>query len=124
VRFLTIRKADAETEAGAPPSQAVVTAMVQYNGEMVDAGVMRSGDGLQPSAKGARVRFCAGRLTITDGPFAEARELVAGFTIIQVKSKAEALDRVCRWPVDDFGDEFTAELRQQEERLRAGAAAN
>jgi len=139
MRFMIIRKADAETEASAKPTQALVTAMMKYNEEMVNAGVMTGGDGLKPSDKGARVRFSKGKPTVIDGPFAEAKELVAGYTLINVKSKAEALEWAKRWPVedgngnveleirelyeaDDFGDEFTDEIRHHEDVLRAKIA--
>jgi hypothetical protein len=136
MRFMIIRKADANTEAGGLPSQALVTAMMKYNEEMVKAGVMLDGSGLQPSSKGARVKMAAGAATVIDGPFAETKELIAGFSMIQVRSKAEAIEWVKRWPVedgdveleirqvyeaDDFGEEFTPQLRAQEERLRAQA---
>src|SRR5688500_9499877 len=101
MRFMIIRKADAETEAGAMPTEALVTAMMKYNEEMVNASVMVAGDGLKPSAKGARIRFAGGRPTVIDGPFAEAKELIAGFTMIEVGSREEALDWVKRWPTQD-----------------------
>jgi hypothetical protein len=139
MRFMIIRKADAETEAGAMPTEGLVAAMMKYNEEMVNAGVMVAGDGLKPSSKGARIRFSGGRPTVVDGPFAEAKELVAGFTMIDVASREEALEWVKRWPpedghgnvelelrevyeADDFGEEFTPALREQEERLRAKMA--
>jgi len=136
MRFMIIRKADANTEAGALPSQDLVAAMMKYNEEMVKAGVMLDGLGLQPSAKGARVKMSAGQATVIDGPFAETKELIAGFSMIQVRSKAEAIEWVKRWPVedgdveleirqvyeaDDFGEAFAPQLRAQEERLRAQA---
>ncbi|MBN1203827.1 MAG: YciI family protein [Myxococcaceae bacterium] len=140
MRFMIIRKADKHTEAGAPPSQELLAAMMKYNEELVKAGVMLAGDGLQPSAKGARIKFSKGKPTVLDGPFAEAKELIAGFTMIQVKSREEALEWVRRWPpldgdgevelelrqvyeAEDFGAEFTPALREQEERLRAELAA-
>ncbi len=140
MRFMIIRKADSETEAGSLPTEELVAAMMKYNEEMVNAGVMLSGDGLQPSSKGARIRFSGGKPTVTDGPFAESKEMVAGFTIIEVKSKEEALAWVRRWPpqdangnvelelrqlyeADDFGDEFTPVIRRHEERLRKRAAS-
>ena len=141
MRFMIIRKADSDTEAGAMPTEELVTAMMKYNEEMVNAGVMTGGDGLQPSRKGARIRFSAGRPTVIDGPFAEAKELIAGYTLIEAKSKEEAIEWAKRWPpqdgngnvelelrplyeADDFGEEFTPALRQQEELLRARIAAN
>jgi hypothetical protein len=133
---MIIRKADAETEAGVMPTEQLVADMLAYNGELVKAGVMLGGDGLQPSSKGARIKFSGGQPTVIDGPFAEAKELVAGYTLIDVRSREEAIEWVKRWPVsdghgevelelrqvyeaDDFGDEFTPALREQEERLRA-----
>ena len=135
MRFMIIRKADAQTEAWAKPSKALVDAMMAYNEEMIRAGVMLGGDGLKPSSRGARIRFSKGKPKVTDGPFAEAKELVAGFTIIQVASRDEALAWVKRWPVedgdgevelelrelyeaDDFGEEFTPQIERQEALLR------
>lgn len=139
MRFMIIRRADSETEAGVMPSEQLLADMLRYNEELVKAGVMLAGEGLHPSSRGARISFRNGKPTITDGPFAEAKELIAGFTMIQVKSKEEALEWVRRWPAsdangnaelelrqifeaDDFGAEFTPELREQEERLRARLA--
>jgi hypothetical protein len=137
---MIIRKADKNTEAGVLPSQELLTAMMKYNEELVKAGVMLQGEGLQPSSKGTRVRLnklTAGKPVVVDGPFTETKELIAGFTMIQVRSREEAIEWVKRWPVEDgdveleirqvfeaedFGEEFTPELRQQEERLRAQAA--
>ena len=135
MRFMIIRKADPQTEAWAKPSQALLDAMMAYNEEMIRAGVMLGGDGLKPSSRGARIKFSRGKPKVTDGPFAESKELVAGFTIIQVDSRAEALRWVERWPVedgdgevelelrelyeaDDFGDEATAAIQPQEALLR------
>ncbi|HYW08050.1 MAG TPA: YciI family protein, partial [Longimicrobium sp.] len=135
MRFMIIRKADADTEAAAMPTAKLFEEMGAYNEEMVNAGVMLSGDGLLPSSRGARIRFQNGTPTITDGPFAEAKELIAGFTIIQVASREEALEWVRRWPTsdgngnvelelrqiaeaEDFGGAFAPEFREQEERLR------
>ncbi len=135
MKFMIIRKADKDTEAGMMPSEQLVTDMLKYNEEMIKAGVMFDGMGLQPTSKGARIKFAAGRPTVIDGPFAEAKELIAGFTLIQVKSKEEALEWVKRWPpidgngnvelelrqiyeAEDFGAEFTPELRRHEELLR------
>jgi hypothetical protein len=140
MKFMIIRKADAATEAGVLPSEELLTRMLEYNEEMIKAGVMRDGMGLQPSAKGARISFADGKPTVTDGPFAEAKELIAGFTLIEVASRAEALAWVRRWPAldgggnvqlelrqvyeaADFGEQMTPELRQQEERLRGDMAA-
>jgi len=135
MRFMIIRKADAETEAGALPTQELVTAMMKYNQELIDAGLMKGGEGLQPTSKGARVSFSGGRPTVIDGPFTEAKELIAGYTIIDVPSLQDAIEWARRWPVEDahghveleirpaytaedFG-EFTPEIREMEERLRA-----
>jgi hypothetical protein len=132
---MIIRKADKDTEAGVLPSKELLTAMVQYNEELVKAGVMRAGEGLHPSSKGARIQFSGGKPTVVDGPFAESKELIAGFSMIEVKSKEEALEWVKRWPAldgdgeveielrqvyeaSDFGDAFTPELREAEERMR------
>jgi hypothetical protein len=136
MRFMIIRKADKETEAGVLPSTELLAAMMKYNEELVKAGVMLQGEGLQASSKGARVKFSKGKPTVIDGPFNEAKELIAGFTMIQVKSKEEAIEWVKRWPAldghgeveieirqvfeaDDFGPELTPEIRKQEQRLRA-----
>ena len=136
MRFMIIRKADKETEAGVLPSTELLAAMMKYNEELVKAGVMLQGEGLQASSKGARVKFSKGKPTVIDGPFTEAKELIAGFTMIQVKSKEEATEWVKRWPAldghgeveieirqvfeaDDFGPELTPEIRKQEQRLRA-----
>ena len=136
MRFMIIRKADAETEAGVMPSEQLLTDMMKYNEEMVRAGVMLAGEGLHPSAKGLRVKFSGGKPVLIDGPFAETKELIAGFTMIQVKSREEAIEWVKRWPAidghgaaelelrqvfeaEDFGAEFTPELRVQEDMLRA-----
>ncbi|PFH08448.1 hypothetical protein BCF11_0803 [Collimonas sp. PA-H2] len=141
MRFMIIRKADKATEAGEMPSEELLTAMIKYNEEMIQAGVMLAGEGLQPSAKGARIKFAGGKPTVLDGPFAETKELIAGFTMIQVKSKQEALEWVKRWPpldanggvelelrqvfeAEDFGDELTPELRETEERLRRQSIDN
>ena len=136
MRFMIIRKADAETEAGAMPSEQLIAEMMKYNEEMVKAGVMTGGEGLKPSSKGARIKFSGGTPTVTDGPFTETKELVAGFTMIQVGSRQEAIDWVKRWPAidahggvelelrqvfeaEDFGPAFTPELQATETRLRA-----
>lgn len=139
MRFMIIRKADEQTEAGVMPGEALLTAMGNYMGDLAKAGVLLAGEGLQPSSKGARIRFSGGKPVVTDGPFAEAKELIAGFTLIEVSSRAEALEWVKRWPAEDgdgavelelrqvfeagdFGSEFTPELREAEERLRAELA--
>jgi hypothetical protein len=134
MRFMMLVKASKESEAGVLPSQKELTEMGAYNEELVKAGVLLAADGLQASSKGARVRFSGGRPTVTDGPFAETKELVAGYWIIQVKSREEAVEWARRVPfqegeieirqvfeAEDFGDEFTPELREQEERLREQA---
>ena len=132
MRFMVLVKADENTESGAMPSEAELAQMGQYNEELVKAGVMLAGEGLHPSSKGARVRFEGGDRTVIDGPFAEAKELVAGFWLWQVKSKEEAIEWLKRAPfgdgsevelrqvfeAEDFGDEFTPELREAEEALR------
>ena len=140
MRFMLIRKADKDTEAGALPSEELLTAMLKYNEELVRAGVMLQGEGLQASSKGARVKFSGGKPTVIDGPFTEAKELIAGFTMIQVRSKEEAIEWVKRWPAfdaeaeaeieirqvfeaEDFGPAMSPEVRKQEERLRAQTGA-
>src|SRR5438067_8607416 len=140
MRFMVMVKATKESEAGVMPSEQLLKEMGQFNEELMKAGVMLAGEGLQPSSKGARVRFVGDKRIVTDGPFAETKELVAGFWIWKVKSKQEAIDWVKRCPnpmpdseaeieirqvfeAEDFGGEFTPELREQEERLRAQAAA-
>jgi hypothetical protein len=133
---MLIVKADKNTEAGIMPSEQMLADMGNYNEELVKAGVMLAGEGLHPSSKGARVRFAGSQRTVIDGPFAEAKELIAGFWLIQAKSKDEAIEWVRRIPLqdaeveirqifeaEDFGAEFTPELREQEERLRAKVAA-
>jgi hypothetical protein len=141
MRFMVIIKADAKSEAGEMPSERLLTEMGKYNEELVKAGVMLAGEGLHPSSRGARVRFSGDKRTVVDGPFTETKELIAGFWLIQAKSKEEAIEWVKRCPnpmpgeeseieirqvfeAEDFGDEFTPELREQEERLRAQAARN
>jgi hypothetical protein len=127
-------KATKESEAGVMPSEQLLTEMMRYNEELVKAGVMLAGEGLHPSSKGARVRFNGKNRTVIDGPFTETKELVAGFWIMQVRSKDEVIEWVRRCPnpmegeseieirqifeADDFGDAMTPELRAQEERLR------
>ncbi len=140
MRVMVLMKASKDTEAGVMPRTELLKEMGQYNEELVKAGVMLAGEGLHPSSKGARVRFSAGERTVIDGPFAETKELVAGFWLWQVKSLDEAIEWVKRIPqpddveheveirrvfeADDFGDELTPELREQEERLRAETGAN
>jgi len=136
MRFMILVKANKDSEAGVMPSQELLTAMGKFNEELVNAGVMLAADGLQPSSKGARVKFSGGKPTVVDGPFAETKELVAGYWIWRVESKDEAIEWLKRAPfqdeeievrqifeAEDFGAEFTPELREQEERLRAQVAA-
>ena len=135
MKFMVLVKATPESEAGVMPSSELLAAMGKFNEELVDAGVMQAGEGLHPSSKGARVRFSGKNRKVIDGPFAETKELVAGFWIWQCASLQEAIDWVKRCPnpmpgeseieirqifaAEDFGDAFTPELREQEERLRA-----
>jgi hypothetical protein len=137
MRVMVIVKATKDSEAGVMPSEALLTAMGNYNEELVKAGVMLAGEGLHPSARGKRVRFSGSTRTVTDGPFTETKELVAGFWLWQVGSMQEAVEWVKRCPnpmsgesdieirpvfeAEDFGTEFTPELRAQEERLREQA---
>lgn len=139
MRFMVIVKSNAASEAGAMPSEELLTAMGKYNEELVKAGVLLAGEGLHPSSKGARVRFFGKRRSVIDGPFPETKELIGGFWLIQVKSKEEAIEWVKRCPnpcegeseievrqvfeAEDFGAELTPELREQEQRLRAESAA-
>lgn len=111
MRFVVIRKADPDTEAGVMPSAALIDAMQRYNEEMVKAGVLLAGAGLKPSAQGARVSFRNGTPTVVDGPFAEAKELIAGFSVIELASRAEALEWLRRWPAEDGGGNVQLELR-------------
>jgi hypothetical protein len=132
MRFIILVKADKNSEAGVMPSEKLLAEMGKYNEELVKAGVMLAGEGLHASSKGARVRFSGRKRTLIDGPFAETKELVAGFWLWQVKSKEEAIEWVKRIPfaggeveirqvleAEDFGPALTPELREQEERLRA-----
>ncbi|MBC7990382.1 MAG: YciI family protein [Luteimonas sp.] len=139
MRFMAIVKANNDSEAGVMPSEQLLTEMGKFNEELVKAGVMLAGEGLHPSSKGARVRFSGSKRTVIDGPFPETKELVAGFWLLQVKSKEEAIEWIKRCPnpmdgeseielrqvfeAEDFGAEFTPELREQEQRLRAQTAA-
>jgi hypothetical protein len=109
---MIIRKADSETEAGAEPTEQLIDEMVAYNQKLIDAGVMVDGAGLQRSAKGARISFKSGKPTVTDGPFTESKELVAGYTVIEVKSKEEAITWVKQWPTIDGHGNVQLELRQ------------
>ena len=138
MRFMMIVKANAESEAGALPSAEDLAEMGKYNEEMAKAGVLLAGEGLQPSSKGARVRYAGAKRTVIDGPFIETKELIAGFWLIQVKSKEEAIEWAKRVPfregeveirqvfeTDDFApSDPTGELRAAEERLRAQVATN
>ncbi len=138
MRFMVIVKANKDSEAGVMPTQEMLTAMGNYNEELVKAGVMLAGEGLQPSSKGARVRFSGKQRTVIDGPFSESKELIAGYWLWQVRSKDEAIEWLKRAPftdneeielrqvfeMEDFGAEFTPELREQEKRLMADAEKN
>lgn len=138
MRFMILIKASQDSEAGKMPSQELLTAMGNFNEELLNAGVLIGGEGLQPSSKGARVRFTGGKHIVTDGPFTETKELLGGYWLWQVKSKEEAIEWVKRCPhpmpgteaeieirqvfeADDFGADFTPELREQESRVWAQA---
>jgi len=139
MRVMVIIKANEQSEAGVMPSEQLLREMGNYNEELVKAGIMLAGEGLHPSSKGARVRFSGGKTSVIDGPFAETKELIAGFWLWQVKSMEEAIEWVRRCPNpdneeseieirpvfenEDFGEEFTPELKEQEDRLRAEIAA-
>lgn len=139
MRVMVIVKATKDSEAGVMPSEALLTAMGKYNEDLVQAGVMLAGEGLHPSVKGVRMRFDGRQREVIDGPFAETKELIAGFWLWQVRDMAEAIEWLRRCPnphdepceleirpvfeADDFGAEFTPELREQEDRLRAQIAA-
>ncbi len=112
MQFMVIRKADAETEAGAMPSPQLIDDMTSYNEKLVARGAMKQGAGLMPSSRGARVSFSDGRPTVVDGPFAEARELVAGYSIIEAASLAEVIEMVKDWPVSDGHGNVQIEIRQ------------
>ena len=138
MRFMVIVKATKNSEAGVMPDEKLLSEMGKYNEELAKAGIMLAGEGLQPSSKGARVRFSGKERTVIDGPFAETKELIAGFWLWKCKSLAEAIEWVKRCPnptgaesvieirpvfeAEDFGAEFTPELREQEDRLRAEIA--
>jgi hypothetical protein len=140
MRFMVMVRATKDSEEGVMPDEKLLADMGKFNEELVKAGVMLSGEGLQASAKGARVRFSGDKRTVIDGPFAETKELIAGFWMWQVKSKEEAIEWVKRCPspfageceieirqvfeAEDFGEEFTPELRAQEERLRSQIDSN
>jgi hypothetical protein len=140
MRFMILLKADKDTEAGVMPSEQLMADMGRFNEELIQAGVMQAGEGLQPTSKGARVRFSGGQVSVTQGPFAQTGELLAGFWIWKLNSKEEAIEWVKKVPMpmasgeaeieirqifdaEDFGAEFTPELREQEERQRAQIAA-
>jgi hypothetical protein len=112
MRFMIIRRADRQTEAGAKPSEQLIADMAKYNEELVRAGVMLAGDGLQPTSKGALVSFRNGKPTVIDGPFAEAKELIAGYSIFAVASREEAIEWIRRWPVTDADGNAQIEIRQ------------
>ena len=140
MRFMVMVKANADSEAGVLPSEQMLAEMTRYNEELVKAGVMLAGEGLQPSSKGARVKFSGNKRTVVDGPFAETKELIAGFWILQTRSKEEAIEWVKRCPnptgdeseieirqifePSDFGEAFTPELREREARLGEQMAEN
>lgn len=140
MRVMVIVKASKDSEAGVMPSEKLLAAMGKYNEELVKAGVMLAGEGLHPTSKGKRVRFSGTKRTVIDGPFAETKELIAGYWMWQVRSMEEAVEWLKRCPnphdeeteveirpvfeAEDFGAEFTPELREQEERIRAQAASN
>jgi len=132
MKFMVMVRANKASEAGAMPDETLLADMGRFNEELVKAGVMLAGEGLHPSSKGARVRFSGAKRVVIDGPFAETKELIAGYWLWQVKSREEAIEWVKRSPTmeseieirqvfeaDDFGEAFTPELREQEERLRA-----
>ncbi|MFL5403695.1 MAG: YciI family protein [Gemmatimonadales bacterium] len=136
MRFMVIVKADRDSEAGVLPTREMLTEMGKFNEELAKAGVMLAGEGLQPSSKGVRIRFSGKKRTVIDGPFAETKELIAGFWLWQVRSKEEAIEWLKRAPfpqgeveirqvfeAEDFGAEFTPELREQEERVRKQVSA-
>ena len=138
MKFMVIVKADKDSEAGVMPSKELLTQMGNYNEELVKAGVMLEGEGLHPTSKGVRVRFDGSKRTVIEGPFSESKDLIAGYWLWQVRSRQEAIEWLKRAPFDggvevelrqvfeaeDFGAEFTPELRAQEERLRQQAEAN
>jgi hypothetical protein len=140
MRFMVMVRATKDSEEGVMPDEKLLADMGRFNEELVNAGIMLSGEGLQASSKGARVKFSGDKRTVIDGPFAETKELIAGFWMWQVKSKEEAIEWVKRCPspfageceieirqvfeAEDFGDEFTPELRAQEERLRSQIESN
>jgi len=140
MRFMVLVKGNEDSEAGVMPTEEQLAEMGKFNEEMVKAGVLLAGEGLQPTSKGARVTFSGSERTVTDGPFTETKELIAGYWLIQVKSREEAIEWIKRCPnpgpgeseieirqvfeAEDFGEELTPELREQEERIRAQAEDN
>jgi hypothetical protein len=138
MRFMVLVKASPESEAGVMPSEELLAEMGKFNEELVKAGVMLAGEGLHPTSKGARIRFSGDERTVIDGPFAETKELLAGYWLIQARDRDEAIEWMKRAPFDggaeievrpvfeedDFGEEFTPELREQEQRIRAQAEQN
>jgi hypothetical protein len=138
MKFMILVKASKDSEAGVLPDEKLLTDMGKYNEELAKAGVMLAGEGLHPTSKGVRVKFSRGKHTVTNGPFSESKDLIAGFWLWQVKSKDEAIEWVKRAPFDDgaeieirqvheaadFGEAFTPELREQEEQVAAQMAAN
>ena len=137
MRFIVLVKATKESETGAPPDRKMLTEMGKFNEQLAKAGTILAAEGLHPSSKGTRIKYSGGKPIVTDGPFAETKELVAGFWILQMKSKEEVIEWMKRAPftneeieirpvfeMEDFGDSMTPELRAQEERLRAQAAKN
>ena len=140
MRFMIIRKADKDTEAYVMPTERLLAEMGKYMEELATAGILLDGEGLQPTSKGVRVKFSKGRPKVKEGPFTRSKNLIAGYAMIQVKSKDEAIEWIKRWPIldangeveleirqvfeaDDFGTEFTPELREREARMRAELAA-
>ena len=140
MRFMILRKADQQTEAGALPDEQMLTLMGNYMQEISDAGVLLGGEGLKPTSEGARVKFTKGAARVIDGPFAETKELIAGYLLLEARSMDEAIAWAKKWPAqdakgeveleirplyveDDFGEDFTPELRKQEADMRAKAAA-
>ena len=136
MRFMVVVKGNKDSEAGVLPDEKILAEMGKYNEELAKAGVLLAGEGLHPSSKGARVKFSGGKRTVIDGPFTEAKELIAGFWLWQVRSKEEAIEWIKRSPfadgeveirqvfeAEDFGPAFTPELREAEERIRAQVSA-
>ena len=138
MRFMVLVKASEESEAGVMPSEEILAEMGKFNEDMVKAGVMLAGEGLHPTSRGVRIRFSGDERTVVDGPFAETKELLAGYWLIQTRDRDEAIEWMKRAPFDDgteielrqvfeeedFGEEFTPELREQERRIRAQAEQN